>query len=196
MPALHELTSFDMLIVLLFAIFFVRGAWIGCVRQLAAFCALVGGYYLAGQYAHRLLPWTERFFDHPKVIFLVSFAILFLAAALVFTLMGKVLHRVVQIALLGWLDRLFGLVLGGVKAAAIASLLYMLLASSLSTTNDVLRKSVTTPFLKQGAELLRSCIDDPRLRTFFAQKEPAILNELLPGTPPEKKTGQTKAVQR
>lgn len=195
MPSLHGLSSFDLLIVLLFTVFFVRGVWIGCIRQLAAFFALVGGYSLAGQYAHRILPWTERFFDYPKVTFLVSFAMLFLAAALVFTLIGKVLHRVVQITLLGWLDRLFGLMLGGVKAAAIASLLYMLLASSLSTTNDVLRKSVTTPYLKQGAELLRSCIDDPRLRTFFSQKEPAILNELLPGTQPEKKTGQAKPAQ-
>lgn len=196
MPSLHGLSSFDLLIVLLFTVFFVRGVWIGCIRQLAAFFALVGGYSLAGQYAHRILPWTERFFDYPKVTFLVSFAMLFLAAALVFTLIGKVLHRVVQITLLGWLNRLFGLMLGGVKAAAIASLLYMLLASSLSTTNDVLRKSVTTPYLKQGAELLRSCIDDPRLRTFFSQKEPAILNELLPGTQLEKKTGQAKPAQR
>jgi membrane protein required for colicin V production len=196
MPALNELSSFDILVAVLFLLFSLRGAWIGCVRQLAAFFALVGSYVIASQYAHRILPWVERFVDHPKIIFLVGFAILFFVAAIVFTLIGKVLHRFIQITLLGWLDRLSGLALGGVKAAAIASLLYMLLASSLSTTNDVLRKSLTTPYLKQGAELLRSCINDPRLRTFFSQKEPAIFNELLPGTSAEKKTEQAKPTQR
>ncbi len=196
MPTLNDLTYFDFLVAFLFLIFFLRGAWIGFVRQLAAFFALVGGYYLAGQYADRILPWTEKFVDNPKVTFLVSFAILFLAAALVFTLIGKVLHRFLQITLLGWLDRLSGLALGGVKAAVVASLLYMLLASSLSTTNDLLRKSYSSPYLKQGSELLRSFIDDPRLRTYFVQKEPAIFNELLPGKLLEKKNEQAKPTQQ
>jgi membrane protein required for colicin V production len=196
MPTLNDLTYFDFLVAFLFLFFFLRGAWIGFIRQLAAFFALVGGYYLAGQYADRILPWTEKFVDNPKVTFLVSFAILFLAAALVFTLIGKVLHRFLQITLLGWLDRLSGLALGGVKAAVVASLLYMLLASSLSTTNDILRKSYSSPYLKQGSELLRSFIDDPRLRKYFVQKEPAIFNELLPGKLLEKNNEQAKPVQQ
>lgn len=196
MPTLNDLTYFDFLVAFLFLFFFLRGGWIGFIRQLAAFFALVGGYYLAGQYADRILPWTEKFVDNPKVTFLVSFAILFLAAALVFTLIGKVLHRFLQITLLGWLDRLSGLALGGVKAAVVASLLYMLLASSLSTTNDILRKSYSSPYLKQGSELLRSFIDDPRLRKYFVQKEPAIFNELLPGKLLEKNNEQAKPVQQ
>jgi membrane protein required for colicin V production len=196
MPTLNDLTYFDIVVAFLFLIFFLRGAWIGFVRQLAAFFALVGGYYLAGQYADRILPWTERFVDSPKVTFLVSFAILFIAAAIVFTLIGKVLHRFLQITLLGWLDRISGIALGGVKAAVVASLLYMFLASSLSTTNDLLRKSYSSPYLKQGSELLRSLIDDPRLRKYFLQKEPAILNELLPGKAMDKKTDQVKPVQQ
>jgi membrane protein required for colicin V production len=190
MPVLNDLTYFDFVVVFLFLFFLLRGAWIGFVRQLAAFFALVGGYYLAGQYADRMLPWTERFVDNPKVTFIVSFAILFIAAALVFTLIGKVLHRFLQFTLLGWLDRLSGVALGGVKAAVVASLLYMFLASSLSSTNDLLRTSYSTPYLKQGAEMLRSLIDDPRLRKYFIQKEPAILKE------PDKKNGQVQPVQQ
>jgi len=196
MPTFNELTYFDLVVAFIFLFFLFRGLWIGCMRQLAAFFALVGGYYLAGQYAARILPFTERFVDNPKLTFLLSFAIIFLVAALVFTLIGKVLHRVMQITLLGWLDRFAGLMLGGVKAAVLASLLYMFLASSLSTTNQLLRKSYSSPYLKKGAELLQSCIDDPRLRKYFLQKEPAILTDLLPGKPEQKKPDQQKAVQQ
>lgn len=186
MPTFAELTYFDLVVACISLFFLVRGLWIGCVRQLAAFGALVGGYCLAGQYADAILPWTERFVDNPKLTFLVSFGLIFIVAAIVFTLIGKVLHRFLQITLLGWLDRLSGLGVGAVKAAVVASLLYMFLASSLSATNELLRTSCSTPYLRQGSELLRSFIDDPRLRKYFAQKEPAILSELLPGQGGEK----------
>ena len=192
MPTLSELTTFDLAIAALFCVFMIRGVWIGLVRQLAAFFALVGSYVIAGQYADSILPWTEQVVNNPKITFFVSFAILFVASALGFTLIGKVLHRCVQITLLGWLNRLAGLALGGLKAAVFASLAYMFLASSLSATNDLLRTSRVSPYLRQGAELLRSLIDDPRLRTYLAQKEPAILGGTLMGKPEEKKNEQKK----
>jgi membrane protein required for colicin V production len=190
MPTLHDVAFFDLVVASILLLFAVRGVWIGFARQLAAFFALVGSYGIAGQYADRILPWTERFIDNPKLTFFVSFAVLFMVSAFVFTLLGKVLHRFLQITLLGWLDRLAGLVLGCAKAALVASLLYMLLASTLSTTNDMLRKSYSAPYLQQGAEWLRSFVNDPRLRDYLMQKEPAILNELLPAKPTDQKKEQ------
>ena len=190
MPTFNELSYFDYAVALLFLFFMARGVWIGCMRQLAAFFALVGSYYLAGQYADQFIPFAERFVTNPKLTFLLSFAGIFLLAALVFSLIGKLLHRFMQISLLGWFDRLLGLVLGGVKAAVVASLLYMVLASSLSSTNELLRKSVSSPYLKVGAGLLQSLINDPRLRKYFLEKEPAILNELLPARPLSGKEGE------
>lgn len=192
MPTLNELTTFDLAIAGLFCIFMLRGAWIGLVRQLASFCALVGSYIIAGQYVDSILPWTERLVSNPKITFFLSFAILFVASALGFSLIGKVLHRFMQITLLGWVNRLTGLVLGGFKAAVLASLAYMFLASTLSATNDMLRTSYVSPYLKQGAELLRLLIDDPHLRTYLAQKEPAILGNMLIGKSEEKKNEQKK----
>ena len=93
------------------------------------------------------------------------------------------------ITLLGWFDRLLGLVLGGVKALVVCSLVYMALASTLSTTNDLLRRSWSSPWLKEGATVLQALIDDPRVRQYFQQKEPAILNQLLPAKAAEKPAG-------
>lgn len=180
MPIYSDMTYFDLVIAFLFLFFLVRGLWIGFMRQLAAFFALVGSYFVAARYADDIMPFAERFIENPKLTFLVCFAGIFLVAALVFTLIGKVLQGVMRITLLGWFDRLLGLALGAVKAGAVASLLYMVLASTLSTTNDLLPKSITSPYLKQGAAILRSLIDDPRLQEYFLHKEPAILSDLLP----------------
>ena len=180
MPTFNDLTYFDLAVAFLLLLFLVRGAWIGFMRQLAAFFALVGSYFLAGQYAAGFTPLAERFVDNPKLTFILTFATIFLVAAVAFTLIGKLLQRVMQITLLGWFDRLLGLMLGAVKALVLASLLYMVLASNLSTTNDLLRRSWSAPVLKEGAAVLRTLINDPRLRHYFQQKEPAIIQDLLP----------------
>ena len=94
MSLLGDLTSFDVIVALIFLVFIIRGAWVGFMRQLATLLALVGSYWLAGSYSGQLLPYVRNITDNPKVIFLAVFAVLFLVLALVLILVGKVLRRV------------------------------------------------------------------------------------------------------
>jgi len=174
MNALSNITLFDSIIALIFLLFIIRGAWIGFMRQLAAFLALVGSYWLAGRYSGELIPYVKQFIENPKVVFLASFVALFLVSAVLFILGGKVLRRVMEISLLGWFDRFLGLLLGCLKASVISVFLYMVLASTLSASNNLLKESVSAPYLKQGAEVVRKVIHDRKLREQFVPKEPAI----------------------
>ncbi len=180
MISIGDLTSFDSIIALLFLIFIARGIWIGFMRQLAAFLALVGSYWLAGRYSGELIPYVKQFVENPKLVFLASFALFFLVSAILFILAGKVLRRVMEITLLGWFDRFLGLLLGGVKAGVLSVLLYMFLSSMLSSSNTLLSKSLSAPYLKQGADVVRRIIQDRRLREEFVPKEPAIKAEDVP----------------
>jgi membrane protein required for colicin V production len=179
MLSLGDITSFDVIIALLFLVFLVRGAWIGFMRQLAAFLALVGSYWLAGRYSGEMVPYVQQFLQDPKVVFLASFALLFMVSAVVFILAGKVLRRVMEITLMGWFDRFLGLLLGAVKAAVVAVLLFMVLASTLSSTNAMIHKSVSSPYLQLGADKIREIIADPKIRELFATREPAIKSEIM-----------------
>ncbi len=174
MISLADITSFDVIVALVLIVFVVRGAWIGFMRQLAAFLALVGSYWLAGRYSRELMPYVGKFIENPKLVFLVSFGLLFFLSALLFILGGKVLHRVMEISLLGWFDRFLGFLLGAVKGAVLASLLYMFLASSLSASNDLLKKSVSSRYLARGADILHQLIADPQLQKLFLPRVPAI----------------------
>lgn len=174
MISLTDITSFDVIIVLIVILFIVRGVWIGFMRQLAAFFALVGSYWLAGRYSVELIPYVDGFIKNPKLVFFVSFGLLFCLSALLFILLGKVLQRVMEISLLGWFDRFLGLLLGAFKGAVLASLLYMVLASTLSGSNELLKKSISSRYLAQGADILYTFINDPQLQKYFLPKEPAI----------------------
>jgi len=194
MILLGDLTSFDVVVVLIFLVFVIRGVWVGFMRQLTTMLALVGSYWLAGRYSGQLLPYVQNITDNQKILFLVSFAVLFLALALILILAGKVLRRVMEIALLGWFDRFLGLLLGGLKGGLVAVFFYMMLVSSLSATNDLLKKSLSAPFLCQGAAIVRQAIHDPRVRKLFVPREPAIKADTFPGsqTKPVKATTREK----
>jgi len=182
MISFGDLTSFDVIVALIFLVFIIRGVWIGFMRQFTTFLALVGSYWLAGRYSGQLMPYVQQVVENPKIVFLASFAVLFLVSALVFILAGKVLRRVMEISLLGWFDRFLGLLLGGVKGALVSVLLFMILASSLSASNDLLKKSLSSPYLNQGAEMVRKIIHDPEIRKQFIPREPAIKVGALPGS--------------
>ena len=178
MELLADLTSFDVIVILIVAAFALRGVWIGFLRQLAAFLALVGSYWLAGRYTPVLAPYVQQYMSNNKLLFLSTFALLFLGSAILFILAGKVLQRVMELSLLGWFDRLLGLFLGMGKGALLTCFLYMILASSLSGSNTLLGQSHMAPLLSQGAELLHRFIVDEELRQEFLPKIPAIPPEM------------------
>ena len=180
MTVLNQLTSFDVIVLLILLAFVVRGGWIGFMRQLAAFLALVGSYWLAARYTAQVTPYVRDLINNPKLVFLAGFGLLFVVSAVAFLLAGKVLHRVMEITLLGWFDRFLGVLLGAVKGAILVCLLYMFLISSLSASNDLLKRSVSAPYLARGAKLLHQLIADPRLRKTFLPRTLAIPEEKKP----------------
>lgn len=184
--SLANFTMFDLIVVVIFIALLTRGVWIGFVRQLAAFVALIGGYLIAARYVGELRPFTTQFIDNPKIAFFAAFGIIFLVAAFVFTLAGHLLHKLVKVALLGWLDRFFGLLLGTVKAYLVCSFLFMVLAANDSPFQAMLKKSQTANFLTPGAELVRRIINDPKLREHFKFKQGKPGDGQVPGSPPDR----------
>ncbi len=189
MSATYTITWLDLLVAGIFLYFILRGAWTGFMRQLAALLALVGSYVVAAQYMADLIPYTKNFIDNPKLVFLATFLFLFFVSALMFSLMGRLLHRLMQFSMLGWFNRLLGVAVGVVKATLLVSLLYMVLASTLSATNAALRSSWSAPYLRQGSQILQDLINDPEVRDYFKENTPALPLELMD---PEKQ-GQEKS---
>lgn len=174
MSFLQNLTMFDYIVLIISLLFLVRGVWIGFMRQLAVFFALIGGYWLACRYSALLIPSVGQLIENPRIIFLLSFSILFLVSAVLFILFGKALHKVMEVSMLGWFNRMLGFFLGGFKAFIFASLLFLIVTPTLSASNDMLRKSVSTPFLKDGAAFAQKIIFDERIRKSFNPKTSAI----------------------
>jgi len=194
----NSISNFDYIIAGIVAVFLLRGLCIGFVRQLAATAALVGSYWLAAEYTGEVIPHVQQLIARPGAVFFLSFGGLFLLFALLITLIGQLLQKVLEVTLLGWADRLAGGLLGAVRGALVVTLLFMFLAAVLPSGHPFFADSLTVPYLTQGAELVRQVIRDVKVRDDLKplppEQEKKKAGQQLPAPAVDKKLEQKPAL--
>ena len=100
----------------------------GFIRQLVALAVVVLGVWLAVRFSDVVAAWliAHKITLEPFWAKAVSFVVIFIAVALVLNLVGKLLEKVLDIAMMGWLNRLLGLVVAlATSALVIGTLIYV-----------------------------------------------------------------------
>lgn len=169
-----HLTGYDLVVLGFFALFIIRGIWLGLLKQVTGLVALCLGYYVASGYHDRLFPFLRDVSDNPKVVFIASVVILFVATYIVAMLIGRALTFVMEITLSRWFDRGLGAALGVVKAAVVVVLVHMVFSSLLPPENRLLRDCRTCSYLEDATDFAREFIRDEEVRKALMQKTPAI----------------------
>ena len=124
MDWLPRITIFDALVVVLCLGFLARGIWVGFIRQISFFLALILGFYLTGQFHSEFYKLALPFLDNPQVVFFGTYVILFVVIYFSVMLIGLGLRKVMNITFLGWFDRTLGGLFGLAKGVFLACLLF------------------------------------------------------------------------
>lgn len=177
MEAGINLTGYDFIVIGIFALFIGRGLWLGLLRQVIGLLSICLGYIVASQHHDRLFPFLKDFSDNPKVVFVASVVIVFLATYIAAMLLGKLLSYVVEITISKWFDRVLGGVLGTALAMVIVILMHMVLGSILAPENPMLTNCQTCSSLNEASRFAREFIRNEDVRMSFMQQKPAITVE-------------------
>lgn len=108
--------------------FLFKGFRNGLIIELASLAALLLGIFVALHFSFYTEDYLREHFEiADKYLYIISFAITFIIVALLVFLVGKLIHKLVGIIALGFLNRLAGAVFGLLKAALLMSvILYFL----------------------------------------------------------------------
>lgn len=174
MDASSAFTTYDFVIFGIFIIFVVRGLWVGFVGQISAFVALYLGYFIASQYHTELFPFMEQWLSNPKVLFLTSYALIFIATYLVVMFMGKALKYVVEMTVQTSFDKFLGGILGVGKALIVITTMHLVLGAIIAPENNMLRGCASCSIVGDMSEVARKLIKDPEAREAMMAKKPAI----------------------
>lgn len=177
METAATLTGYDFVVIGLFVLFLVRGLWLGLFKQITVLVALYLGYVIASQYHDRLFPFLKGVSEDPKVIFIASAVILFIATYLLTMLLGKGLSHVIEISISKWFDKILGAIMGVLKAGIVIVLLHMVLSSLLPPENTMLKECQTCEGVNTATDYARKIIRDEEVREALMQKTPAITTE-------------------
>ena len=175
MEWLAKITAFDVLILLIFLAFLVRGIWIGFIRQISSLLAMLGGFLLAGYFDSEFYRLILPFFDNAHTAFLITYILLFVVFFYLIKLVGLGLKLVMDITLTAWFDRVFGGLFGVIKGIFLSSLILAVISSYISGSNKYLKNSVSYPFLSKSSKAILLFIRDNDLRSYFVPREPAIM---------------------
>ncbi|MDR1226047.1 MAG: CvpA family protein [Prevotellaceae bacterium] len=124
---------FDIIFLLLFFYAIYLGVTKGLILQLTELISLISGIYLAYKLSFLLAGWPSGLGLSTHTVSVVAFIITFILVVVVARLVGSALNKIVKVVLLGWANRLCGVLVSVLKMAFIISIALLLL----NTINDV-----------------------------------------------------------
>ncbi|MBQ9530128.1 MAG: CvpA family protein [Bacteroidales bacterium] len=140
----------------------------GLIRQLVALAVVVLGIWLAVRFSDVVAAWitAAKITTEPFWAKTLSFVLVFVAVALVLNLVGKLLEKVLDIAMLGWLNRLLGMVVAIATGALVIGTLIYLVNSANSLIGFIPEEQIEqSRFYKPLLTLVQQVF--PYLKTLF-----------------------------
>ena len=114
----------DIILIILLILAAVNGYKKGLVVELASLAALILGIWGAFEFSHITSDFlVENFNWNWKHLNLISFIITFIIIVILVHIIGSVLDKMIEAAMLGFLNRLAGILFGVLKTALILSVL-------------------------------------------------------------------------
>jgi membrane protein required for colicin V production len=139
---LNHLQMFDIVVAGFAVAFIIIGIKRGLIGELVRLLAIIGGFAVALVY-YKIAALKLTFLAIPgSTRGAIAFIIIFIAAAALILLIGWALQKVVRLTPLGWIDHLFGALIGLSKAAFLAWIFVLSAESSpFTATKNRLRVS-------------------------------------------------------
>jgi membrane protein required for colicin V production len=168
---------FDVIFGVITLILILLGLYRGFIDEVMRLVAVVAGFICGILFYRHFAPRLSFLSLSPHVACVVSFLVIFIACIVVIVLFGKILKKVVNITMLGWLDRLCGACIGAIKAFFFGWVFFIAVSA--------LPFSSVTHFFRGSRAFSFFIAISPVLKTHMPNKTSGVVRQhgffLLPG---------------
>ena len=164
------MNTLDIVLLLCFIPAIIRGLSKGFMEQAISFAGVILSVWLAFKFTSLVCTWIRPYIEvNDTILSVIAFAIILIAVSLAALLLGKALSKILDMAMLGWLDKGLGLIFAIAVTAMILGLGVTLFDTLNSTYQIVKPEKLEESFLYGG------------LRDFAGLVFPYLKQLLLPG---------------
>ena len=146
------MNPFDILIIIVVGYSLIRGIFRGLVKEVSSIIGVFGGFYAAYTYYNVLANLFSEFISDVAYLNILSFLIIFCGILIIVSVLGVIIKYLLNIAFLGWVDRIGGLIFGITKGFLIISVLFISLTAFLPKGTAFIKNSVLAPHVSWVSE--------------------------------------------
>jgi len=163
------MNPFDIIIIVILGYCLVRGIFRGLVKEVSSIIGVLGGFYAAYTYYNKLAKLIASLMRETAYLNILSFLIIFCSVLIIVGILGVIIKYLLNIAFLGWVDRIGGVCLGLVKGILIASILFITLTAFLHKGSAFLKNSMLAPHVSWVSEKMAKVVSKEMKQDFMAK---------------------------
>jgi membrane protein required for colicin V production len=163
------MNPFDIVIIVILGYSLVRGLFRGLVKEVSSIIGVFGGFYAAYTYYGLLGKFLSRLIQDVAYLNILSFMIIFCGVLIIVSVLGVIIKYLLNIAFLGWVDRIGGVIFGITKGVLIVSVLFISLTAFLPKGSAFIKHSVLAPHVAWVSEKMAKVISKEMKKDFVAK---------------------------
>ena len=147
----------DIIILICFIPAVINGLRRGLVAQVVSIISIILGVWLSFRFSSMLGKWLAQWFGgvSSEILDIASFTVILIVVIFALFALGKIIEASIKIVMLGWLNRLLGLLFSLLKCTLIVGLVIIMFSSLNSAlhlvSEKVLADSILYPPFKETA---------------------------------------------
>ncbi len=150
----------DITIIIILGYCVTRGLFRGLIKELTAIIALFIGFHAAYNYypllSKQLAVWAPNF----QYLKITSFLIIFFVVVIIVNLIGMIIKYIINFVFLGWIDKIFGVIFGVLKAGLLIVILAAVITAFIPKGSIFVSESLIFPHISIASKQLIKLIPE------------------------------------
>lgn len=163
------MNPFDIFIIIIISYSIIRGLFRGLVKEVSSIIGVLGGFYAAYSYYPMVAKLLSGIIKEPSYLSILSFLIIFCGILIIISILGVVIKYLLNVAFLGWIDRICGVGFGFIKGVLIVTVIFIILTTFLSKGTPLIKKSILAPHVIWISEQMVGLVSDDMKKDFFTK---------------------------
>lgn len=164
-----RMNPLDILITIILAYGLIRGIFRGMIKEISSIIGVLAGFYGAYSYYPLLAKTLDHWITSVPALNIISFTIIFCFIFFVISLLGVVIKYLMNLASMGWFDRILGSGFGFLKGILIVSVILVVLTAFLPKGAPIIKTSLLAPHVTMISEKMASVISKDMKQSYASK---------------------------
>ncbi len=160
------MNPFDIFIIVILVFCLIRGIFRGIVKEISSIVGVLGGFYAAYTYYPIVGDLIASWITNRAYLNVVSFTLIFVCVLIAISILGVIIKYLMNIAFLGWIDRVSGAVFALIKGILIVCVMFIALTAFLPKGSPVISNSVLSPYVALVSETMAKLVSKDMKKQF------------------------------